>query len=191
LVLEPFFFLKASFNALKCLRAKSGLPGFSSFNVNVIDGRNQLFILLLTTRTPRNDTSNADNDVLGDDMAFVPLPARNVCFNSRGCLLRVGVESALLCWFAFSAPCIWGEFSHESELGEQRLKGKELELLGKFQSAQHPTEALMLSCPTLTLAEHGGCSCQHPADTCGCFKACKTWGQHSLSTQQSKLWASS
>lgn len=53
--------VQASFNALKRLRVKSSISGLLSFSVNVIDGRIQLFILLLTMRIFRNDTDNANN----------------------------------------------------------------------------------------------------------------------------------
>lgn len=54
--------VQASFNALKCLRVKSRISGLLSFSVNVIDGRIQPFILLLTMRIFRNEFfDNANN----------------------------------------------------------------------------------------------------------------------------------
>lgn len=89
-------------------------------------------------------------------MAYLPLPAQNVCFNSHGWLLCVGVQSKLL---LPCLKCIWGEFSHRSEPGDAEFEGKETLSCWESQSAQHPIEALMLLHPTLTLAKHVGCSC--------------------------------
>lgn len=122
LVLETFFsFLKASFNALKCLRAKPRLPGFVSFNVNVIDGRNQLFIFLLTTRIPQSDTNDADNGALETIWHIYHFLHRmSVLILTGGCCVSACNQSCCcLAWSAFGVS-----FPIDLNQGMQSLKGK-------------------------------------------------------------------
>lgn len=133
LVLELLFFwsgnVQASFNALKCFRVKSRISGLLSFNVNVVDldGRTQLFILLLTMRISWNDTNNANNCVW-EDTAYLPLTATNVCFNSCRCLLCACVcntaANLLEVLRAFGVSSLAA--SDVSHLQAQSFKGKKL-----------------------------------------------------------------
>lgn len=80
------------------LRVKSRISGLS-FNVNVRDGRIQLFSLLLTTRIFGNDIRNA-NHCVEEGTAYLPLTAKNVLIGAGACCVSAGDQCCKCCLYS-------------------------------------------------------------------------------------------